>query len=82
MESFILNLLVGLVKGHPYFSAIVMVMGVLRAINKPLFMFIHSIVDATPTDADNKFVDQVEKSQVMKAINFILDYFGSIKLPK
>jgi len=81
MEELLYNLLAIGVEKYPILTSIFLVIGVLRAINKPLFVFLRAYVLATPSTSDDAILDSVEKSQVYKAISFVLDWTTSIKLP-
>lgn len=61
--------------------AALMVIGILRAVNKPFFTLWRSYVQATPTKADDELLDKVERSKITKAILFVLDWTASIKVP-
>lgn len=71
-----------LIAKYPVLASVVGVVGILRLIFKPLFSFFHSYVLATPTSRDDEFLVKVEKSKFYSVIVFLLDYIGSIKLPK
>jgi hypothetical protein len=75
------DLILSLVQKWPVVSTVLMVVGVLRFINKPLFSFLRTFVLATPSKKDDQILDKVESSKVYKTICYILDWFGSIKLP-
>lgn len=76
-----MDFIVTFMSQYPVLASVFMVIGVLRAINKPLFAFLHSVADATPTQKDNEILEQVEKSKVYSYISFALDYFASVKMP-
>lgn len=63
-------------------ATVIAVMGIARAIFKPLFVFLHEVALATPTPADDAVLDVVEKSAPYKIVVFLLDYVASIKLEK
>ena len=69
-----------LVTKWPWITTMLMVIGVLRVIFKPLFTFLHEVVNATPSDWDNNFLASVENSTVLKYITVALDWIASIKL--
>ena len=73
-------ILLGLVGKYPVIMGILAVVGVLRLCLKPVFSILHAIADATPSPNDNLLLDKVEKSPVLKAIYWVLDYLASIKL--
>lgn len=67
---------------YPIVASILMVVGVLRLINKPLFAFLNAVVVATPTTKDNEILKKVETSKAYQYISFLLDYLGSVKVPQ
>lgn len=77
----IIAFIVGFASKYPIVASILMVIGTLRLIFKPLMPFLHQIVLAIPGDADDKLLDKVEQSAVWKTILWVLDLFASIKLP-
>lgn len=81
MEELLYNLLAIGVEKYPVLTSIFLVIGILRAINKPFFAFLRAYVLATPSTSDDAVLDRVEQSQVYKAISFVLDWTTSIKLP-
>ncbi len=79
--QFVMTIIVGLANKYPLVVSLVSLVGVLRLIFKPLFTFLHAVVDATPNPNDNATLDSVESSKIVSAIRFILDLFASVKLP-
>lgn len=61
---------------------IVAFIGSFRLIFKPIVSGIRVIVDATPTQTDNEFLDKVLSSKWYGLFQYLLDWFISIKLPK
>ena len=82
MEIILAGWLVSLAQSHPWILSAVAVVGVLRVINKPLFSFLHTVVDATPSPKDNEVLGKAESSSIYKAVCYVLDLLGSIKLPQ
>lgn len=78
MEEFVLYL----AQKFPLVLGVLAGVGVLRAVNKPLFMALKSIASATPTQKDDKILEDIERSNLYKFISFVLDWFASVKLPK
>lgn len=66
----------------PNATLILTVVGGLRIINKPLFSFLRTYVQKTKTTEDDKLLDKVESSRFYKWLSYVLDLFGSVKLPK
>lgn len=81
MEELLFNLLAIGVEKYPILMTVFLVIGILRAVNKPLFTFLNSLVKATPTLKDDEVLVAVEQSKIYKAIVFILDWTASVKLP-
>jgi hypothetical protein len=75
------QLLLDLVSKFPLASSILLGIGVLRVINKPLFSLFHAYVDATPSAKDNEVLASVEGSRIYKGITYALDWAASVKLP-
>lgn len=75
-------ILTALIAKYPVLSSIVGVVGVLRLIFKPLFVFFHSFVLATPSTKDNEILSRVESSKAYSMLVFLVDYLSSIKLPE
>lgn len=72
--------ILGLTQKYPWAVTVFMVIGVLRLVMKPLFTFLHEVVNATPTDWDNQMLAKVEASPVLKWVFWALDLVGSIKV--
>jgi len=77
-EAFMVN--------YPKLSIVVVIMGVLRAVNKPLQVFIGAL-NAGLKGAGINFgiLDTLEKyssGKVYKFVSFAIDYLASVKVPK
>lgn len=81
MEDALVAFLTPILSSHPILVSILSVIGILRAINKPLFALLHAYVLSTPTPKDDSILDAVEKSPITKAVLFVLDWTTSIKIP-
>lgn len=77
MELFILDL----VQKYPVMTGVLALLYIFGAVNKPFFVFLHSLVDATETIKDNEFLSKVEASRAYRTIVFVLDWAVRIKLP-
>lgn len=75
-------ILLGLVVKYPVAMSAFAVIGVLRAIFKPIMTAAHAYVGATDSKSDDEALDKVEKSALYKAFAWFIDYTASIKLPK
>jgi hypothetical protein len=67
---------------YPWIATVLLVMGALRIVFKPLCSAVHWYVDQTASEKDNAAFEKVEASKVFKAFSFILDYAASVKLNK
>lgn len=81
MELDIISVVLQLAAKYPAISSILMVVGGLRVLFKPIFSLLRAFVDYTPSIEDNAKLDKVEQSTAYKTIAYILDWFGSVKLP-
>lgn len=82
MEDLILPMLQLMTEKYPWAMTLVSFMGVMRLIFKPLFTFLVAVVKATPSEADDRWLETVQTSKAYNVIAFLLDYLASIKLPK
>jgi hypothetical protein len=78
----ITDLIVGLMATNPTFTAFLTIMGLLRAVNKPVFATIQALVDATETKADDKWWAKMQEHKAMRALLWVLDWTASVKVPK
>lgn len=81
MEAALISFLLGLADKYPWAVTIFMVMGVLRAVFKPLVAFARTVVSATPSQKDDELLNKAESSKAFKSIAWFIDYISSIKLP-
>jgi hypothetical protein len=73
------GLLSSAVDKYPVLVSALLVMGVLRAVNKPLFSLLRTFVISTPNKTDDKVLDEVEASKVYKTVVYVLDWVASVK---
>jgi hypothetical protein len=78
----IINLIVGFAGQYPIIATLLMVIGALRVVFKPIFSVLRAYVEFTPNPADNLALDSVEGSKVYKGIVWFLDFFASVKISK
>lgn len=76
----IASFLTPLVAKYTWLATIISVLGIARLILKPLFTFLHTVVQTTPTTKDDDLLTRTENSTAFKWVVFILDYVFSIKL--
>jgi hypothetical protein len=81
LAAFLKPQLEALAAQYPVVSAGLFIIGVARLVLKPLLSIVRTIVEATPSAADNAVLDSVEKSLPMKIALYILDWLFSVKLP-
>lgn len=62
-----------------WFLSVALVIGVARAVFKPLMEATKVIIDATPTPKDDAFIKKVEESKVYYWVFFALDFLLSLK---
>ncbi len=75
-----MTFILGLAASYPIITTILAIMGVVRVVMKPVMSIIRMVVKATPSKADDKKLNEVERSWWWKAILYILDLLTSIKL--
>lgn len=75
-------LLISLVAKYPKLSAVIGIMGLLRAVLKPIVEAVHKYVLSTPGTADDDFVQRIERGRFSKIFLFILDWGASVKIPQ
>lgn len=63
-------------------TTVLIAVGALRLLFKPIFATLHWVVAQTGTTRDDELLDKAESSKAFKTIAFLLDYLGSIKLKK
>ena len=76
------TILLAMIAKYPIMSSILMAMGLLRAINKPIFALVQAFVDYTLTTSDNEKFEKFKNNAIVKKILWLLDYTASVKLPK
>lgn len=77
MEALFLEL----VGKYPSVVMVFTVVGVLRAVFKPIMAVAEKYVEATPTISDDELLGKVKASAIYKGIAWLVDYVSSIKLP-
>lgn len=76
-----MEFLTGLLSQFPWLGTVLMVLGAIRVIVKPLMAAFQSYVEYTPSESDNALFLKVKDNPIYKGIVFVLDYLGSVKLP-
>lgn len=80
MELDVLGMLATFLGKYPQISTVLMVMGGLRVLMKPLFAVLHAYADYTKDPKDNDKLANAEASKWYKGLMFVLDWFASIKM--
>lgn len=78
--AFLGPFLEGFVQSNPKLAAVLMFIGSLRSVLKPLVSFVWSILNLTPKTSDNEAVKKVVESKIFGIFAYLLDYFASVKL--
>lgn len=66
---------------YPQVVSVLVVIGALRVVFKPLIAVLQAYVDYTVDPKDNELLAKFLDSSVYKAVAYLLDLVGSIKLP-
>lgn len=82
MSDMILQFLMWVVAKNPQIAALIVMMGTMRLMMKPIMTALKMIVDATPWELDDQWYAKIVDSKAYKAITWLLDYVGSIKMPQ
>jgi hypothetical protein len=77
-----LEIITELLDKAPWLQTVFIVIGVLRVVFKPLFSLLQAAALATPTLKDDSIIKDIMESKIYLGIAYVLDYLGSIKLPK
>lgn len=77
-----MDLILELLKTLPWFADLLMIMGVLRLIFKPLFTIIGTVVEATESKVDDSYLAGIKASKGYAIVVWSLDFFASVKMPK
>ena len=73
--------LVNLIAQYPQAASVFLVIGVLRAIFKPLQLVVQAYVDSPPDNVDNVNWAAIKEAKWFKVLAWLLDYTASIKVP-
>ena len=74
-------LILSLVAQYPVLASVLLVMGGLRIVVKPLMGILHELAIYTPTQKDDELLGKVEASSFYKGLVYVVDWFASVKLP-
>lgn len=79
---FLQPLLEGAAGKYGIVAQILMVIGALRVVFKPVMSLIQAVVKVTPSEQDDSLLNKILESKAYIAISYILDWSASIKLPQ
>ena len=82
MEKLLKSFIANYASKHEIVFTILSAIGMLRLLLKPLMVFLHKIVDITPSDKDNLILQKFEGSKWFKYVEFLVDYLFSLKIRK
>jgi len=86
MEDFFLSTVgqwfVMFLSNYPGFSTVIMAIGFLRLVLKPVMTIIQAYVKLTPYDSDDKWLLEMEQSKGYKLFVYLMDWVLSIKMPE
>jgi len=80
MEEFVLKILSWAVAKYPMAVSLLAILGITRAVIKPIMSFLGELVIIIPGDKDDKLLAKIVESKSFKAAVFFLDYLTSIKV--
>jgi len=66
---------------YPVVATVLLSVGILRIVMKPLMDLARTFVLATPGTGDDDFLAKVEASKIWQTVLYVLDWLGSIKTP-
>lgn len=75
-----MDLILELLSGEKM-QMVLMIIGGLRIVVKPLMGILKSLAIYTPGKKDDEFVGRVEESKLYKGLVYLVDWFASVKLP-
>lgn len=76
------EIILGLIAQYPKAAAVLAVMGLLRAIFKPIMAAVESYIADSASTKDDAKLAKLKAHKAYKAFAWLLDYTASIKLPK
>lgn len=74
--------IISLIGQFPVLGSVIFAMGLLRLVFKPLMTIIQNVVAQTESKKDDEVLAKVEGNVFFKALAWLVDFLGSIKLPK
>jgi hypothetical protein len=73
-------IIVQLAAQYPVIGSVLLIVGTLRLVVKPLFAAAHYYVAQTADPEDDKKLAAIEQSKPVQVLFFVLDWFASVKL--
>lgn len=73
-------IIAGWVQAYPWLSTVLMVMGALRLVAKPIMSAAHAYVATTASPTDDAVVEQIEASWYWRIFCWGLDWATSVKI--
>lgn len=84
VEAFVLDKFVGIAMKHSWLATLILIMGTCRVFAKPFSSLVHSLVDMTPSKADdgvlNSIITFFHENTVGKFLAYVVDWLTSIKI--
>lgn len=77
-----MEFLIPFIEKYPVLSSIVFIIGAMRVVFKPIMSAIQAYVEYTPNTNDNEMLKKIMDSYIYQKLVWLIDYVGSIKLPK
>jgi uncharacterized membrane protein required for colicin V production len=86
MDDFFLNTVgswvIAFLGKYPLFATVVVIIGFLRMIMKPVMTILQAYVKLTPYDSDDKWLESFEQSKSYKLVVYLMDWVLSVKMPE
>lgn len=82
MQELIMQFIMWALAKHPAFATLIVMMGTLRLVFKPIMTAINEVVGLTETKVDDEYLKKVLSSKYYKAICWLIDFLASVKLPQ
>jgi len=76
------EIIIGLITKYPQTMTVFAIMGLLRAIFKPIMAGVETYIAGSESKQDDEKLAKIKAHKAYKAFAWVLDYTASIKLPK
>lgn len=77
-----MDVVLDFIAANPNLAGILVILGVFRAIFKPIMTLLHTYVESTPSKSDNEKLEKFKQTKTYQFLVWFVDYLTSIKLPK